>query len=93
LKIFTGGSEDLSIFRGFKGRLVAKSPRMTASGPKKITYDQYLRYLSLWFSGVMGVSIDAFRKQFATQSGRSGGASSASNAGVPFELWGQHGGW
>ena len=93
LEIYTGGSEDLFIFRGFNGRLVAKSPRMTAPGPKKITYDQYLRYLSLWFSGVMGVSIDAFRKQFATQSGRSGGASSASNAGVPFELWGQHGGW
>ena len=56
-------------------------------------YPLYLRYLSLWFSGVMGVSIDAFRKQFATQSGRSGGASSAANAGVPFELWGQHGEW
>jgi hypothetical protein len=93
LEIYTGGSEDLFIFRGFNGRLVAKSPRMTALGPKKITYDQLLRYLSLWFSGVMGVSVDAFRKQYATQSGRSGGASSASNAGVPLEDWGQHGGW
>ncbi len=32
-----------------------------------------------------------FRKQFATQSGRSGSASAASNAGVRAELWGQHG--
>ena len=41
----------------------------------------------------MGVTVAAFRKQFATQSGRSGGASAASNAGVPVELWGQHGDW
>ncbi len=43
VQIYTGGSEDLSIFRGFNGRLVARSPRMNAPGPKKITYDQYLR--------------------------------------------------
>ncbi len=49
--------------------------------------------MSLVFSGVMGVSVAAFRKQFSTQSGRSGGASAASNAGVPAELWGQHGDW
>jgi hypothetical protein len=73
--------------------LVSKSPRTTAPGPKKITYDQFLRFMSLWFSGVMGVSVTAFRKQFATQSGRSGGASAASNGGVPAELWGQHGDW
>jgi len=35
--------------------------------------------------------VEAFRKQFATQSGRSGGVSAASNGGVPAELWGQHG--
>ncbi len=31
--------------------------------------------------------------KFATQSGRSGGASAAANAEVPAELWGQHGDW
>ncbi len=41
----------------------------------------------------MGVLVAAFRKHFATQSGRSGGASAASNAGVSAELWGQHGNW
>ena len=91
LQIYTGGSEDLSIFRGFNERLVAKSPRTTAPRSKKITYDQFLRFVSLWFSGVMGVSVAVFRKQFATQSGRSGGASAASNGGVSTELWGQHG--
>ncbi len=28
-----------------------------------------------------------------SQSGRSGGASAASNAGIPLELWRQHGDW
>ncbi len=93
LQIYTGGSEYLYIFRGFNGRLVAKSPRTTAPGPKKITHDQLLHFMSLWFSGVMDVSVAAFRKQFATQSGRSGGASAASNGGVPAELWGQHADW
>jgi hypothetical protein len=93
LRSFTGGSEDLCIFRGFNGRLVAKSPASTAPGPSRIGYDQFLRFLSIWFSGVMGISVELFRKQFATQSGRSGCASAAANAGVPAELWGQHGDW
>ncbi len=41
----------------------------------------------------MGVSVAVFRKQFATQSGRSGGASAALNAGVSDELIGPHGVW
>ncbi len=66
LESFTGGSGSLPMFRGFNGRLAAMSPRLTAPGPKKIMYDQLLRFLSLWFSGVMGVTVAAFRKQFAT---------------------------
>ncbi len=50
LQIYTGGSEDLYIFLGFNGRLVAKSPRATAPGPKRITYDQFLRFMSLYGS-------------------------------------------
>jgi len=91
LKIFTGGSEDLFIFRGFNGRVVLKRPGSTAPGPDKITYDQFFRYLGLWFSGVMGVSVAVFRKQFATQSNRSGGAFAALNAGVSDELIDHHG--
>jgi integrase len=93
LYALTGGSEDLFVFRGFNGRLVAKRSRSTAPGAAKITYDQYFRYLGQWFSGVMGISLAAFRKKFATQSGRSGGASAAVNAGVADELIGQHGDW
>jgi hypothetical protein len=38
----------------------------------------------------MGISVELFRKRFAMQSGLSGCASSAANAGVPAELCGQH---
>ncbi len=85
--------EELHVFRGLNGRLVAQSPGRTEPGPLKITYDQFLRYLSLWFSGVLGTSVANFRKQFATQSGRSGSVSVVANAGVTCELWGQHEDW
>ncbi len=49
--------------------------------------------MGLWFSGVLGTSVTMFKKQWATQSGRSGSASTAANAGIPAELWGQHGDW
>ena len=91
LRVYTGGAEGLYVLRGFNGRLVSKSPDNTAPGPTKITCDQLFRYLSLWFSGVMGVSVEAFRKQFATQPGRSEGASAAASSDVPKKLWGQHG--
>ncbi len=37
--------------------------------------------------------MDQFKKNFATQLGRSGGASAAANLNVRLELWGQDGGW
>ncbi len=52
-----------------------------------------LRFMGLWSSGVLGTSVALFKKQWATQSGWSGIASAASNAGIPVELWGQHGVW
>ena len=57
LQLSTGGAVDMHVFRGFNGGLVAKSPSALApAGPKKVTYDRFLRFLSLWFGGVMGVS-------------------------------------
>jgi len=79
------------VFRGFNGRLVAKSPSKTQLFVEKIKYDQFLRYVSLWFSGVLGTSPKEFRKQFGTQSSRSGGAFAAANTGVAVKLWDQHG--
>jgi hypothetical protein len=44
-------------------------------------------------SGVMGTSVELFRKQLGTQSGRNGSSSAAAYAGVPAELLSQHGDW
>ena len=93
LRIYTGGADGLYVFRGFNGRSVSTILGRTVPGPNKITYDKLLRYLSLWFSGVMGISVEVSRKQFAMQSGRCGGASAAANSDVPKELWEQHGVW
>jgi hypothetical protein len=45
------------VFRWLNKRLVAKSPRSMVPGPTLITYDLYLRFFSLWFFGVMVVSL------------------------------------
>ena len=37
--------------------------------------------------------IQEFKALYGSQFGRSGGASTSSNAGIPLELWGQHGYW
>ncbi len=37
-----------TLFWGFNGRLVAKSPKKTAPSKLPIKYDQYVRYLSLY---------------------------------------------
>jgi hypothetical protein len=47
LRTYTGASEELHVFRGFNGRLVAKIPGRTELGPLKITYDHLGRYLGL----------------------------------------------
>ena len=82
------GSKDLYVFWEVNMRLVAKNPGRTSPGPERITYDDLFRFMSLWFSGVLGTSVALFRKQFATQSGRSGSASAVANAIVSAELWG-----
>ncbi len=45
LRVCTGGKEDLHVFWGFIGRLVAKNPGRTAPEPDKIWYDQMLRFM------------------------------------------------
>eukprot|EP00873_Tetraselmis_striata_P037156 jgi/Tetstr1/457420/TSEL_004206.t1 len=53
------------------------------------------RYLARWLSPLLTPAITeaAFLTRFGTQSSRSGGASAAANADIPFATWGQHGGW
>ncbi len=86
LRASTGGVEDLHVFREFNGRIVAKNPGRTAPGPDKISYDQMFRFMALWFGGVLVASVALFKKQRATQSGRSDSASAAANSGTPAEL-------
>jgi hypothetical protein len=48
----------------------------------------------VWRSAeVLGISTQEFKSQYGSRSGRSGGASTASNADIDLELWGQHGDW
>jgi hypothetical protein len=51
-----------------------------------IKYAQYVRYLSLWFGEVLCIFTQEFKAQYDSQSGRSGGASAASNANIDLEL-------
>jgi len=78
-------------FRGFNGRLMAKNPGKTTPMIMAIKYAQYMRYLSLWFRGILGFTPEDFKGQYGFQSGRIGSSSVASNAGIPVKLWGQHG--
>ena len=86
LRTYTGGAEDFYVFRGSNGMLVSKRPGSTVPKATEIIYDQLLRYLGIWFSGVMGISLEAFRKQFAAQFGGSGDASAAAKSNVPKEF-------
>jgi hypothetical protein len=81
------------VFLGFNGRLVAKNPGKTTSMKLAIKYAQYMRYISLWFGGIPGLTPEEFKGQYGSHSGRIGSASTAFNAGIPVELWGLHGDW
>ena len=64
---------------------MAKNPGNTTP-MVMIKYAQYMRYLSLWFGGILGLTPEEFISQYGSQSGRIGFASAASNAGIPVEL-------
>ena len=81
------------IFCGFNGRLVAKCPQKRLFQHYLSNMMKYARYLSFWFGKVLGISTQYFKTQYGSQSGISGDASAASNAGIPIELWGHHGDW
>ena len=91
-KVFSN-SGDNYVFRGFNGRLVAKNPCKTTPMVMAIKYAQYMRYISFWFGGILGLTPEEFKSQYGSLSGRIGSASATSNVGIPVELWGQHGDW
>jgi hypothetical protein len=59
---FVGSDHAIFVFRGFNGRLMAKILNKTQPNDALIKYEQFLRYLSLWFRGVLGFSPLEFRK-------------------------------
>jgi integrase len=81
------------VFRGFDGAAAARNPAAVQLYDDSLSYDQYARYLRRLLAPIVGISEEAFQRRFGTQSCRSGGASAAANAGIPFEVWGQHGAW
>ncbi len=72
---------------GFQLSVGGQEPALYCAGAFEdhLLYDQFLRFLTVWFSSSLSVTPATFRKQFATQSGRSGGASAAANANDPAE--------
>jgi hypothetical protein len=54
------------IFCGFYGRLVIKSPKKTIPSALPIKYDQYVRYLSLLFGELLGISTQEFKTQYGS---------------------------
>ena len=72
---------------------MAKNPGKTTPMVMAIKYAQYMRNLSLWFGGILGLTPEQLIGQYGSQSGSIGSALAASNAGIPVELWGQHGDW
>ncbi len=70
-----------------------KNPGKTTPKVMAIQYAQYIRYLSLWFGCILGLTPEELKSQYGSQSGRIGSAYAASNAGILVELWGQHVDW
>eukprot|EP00873_Tetraselmis_striata_P005595 jgi/Tetstr1/425859/TSEL_016236.t1 len=86
----------LPVFPGFSGTVLRHKGELgmvPSSSP--IEYPTFRRYLARWLGPLLtpAMTESAFQSRFGTQSSRSGGASAAANADIPFATWGQHGGW
>ena len=67
--------------------------RVVLSDTACISDSQMRLWMAKWLAPHMGMSIPDFTKKFGMKSFRSGGASAAGAANIPFEVWGSHGGW
>ena len=74
---------------------MAQNPHKTIPYDLAIKYAQYImRYFSLWFGCVLGLSIVEFKTHYGSKPDRIGSVvSSTFNAGIRVELWGQHADW
>eukprot|EP00873_Tetraselmis_striata_P007270 jgi/Tetstr1/427534/TSEL_017660.t1 len=86
----------MPVFPGFSGAALRHKGELGIvpfSSP--IEYPTFRRYLARWLGPLLtpAMTESVFLTRFGTQSSRSGGASAAANADIPFATWGQHGGW
>ncbi len=71
LQSATNPEGDDCLLHGFNGRLVDENPgKTTPMVIAIIKYAQYMRYISLWFGGMLGLTPEEFRNQYGSQSGR-----------------------
>ena len=87
------GSKYLFVFRGFNGRLGAKNPASTSSGPARIGYDQFLGFLEPLVNRIDGdIGGGAVQKTFChlVRVGRVRfrGGESGRPIGAPWIAWG-----
>ena len=62
--------ENYFIFRGFNCRLAAKNSGISSPMFTTIKFAVYVRYFSLRFGGVLGLTPEEFKNQYDSQSGR-----------------------
>ena len=58
-----------------------------------LAYSAYRGALGTWFGDALGLDVEEFMAAYGTKSGRAGGATTASNAGVPLEDIRRQGNW
>eukprot|EP00873_Tetraselmis_striata_P020603 jgi/Tetstr1/440867/TSEL_029140.t1 len=86
----------LPVFPGFSGTVLRDKGELGIVPPSSpIEYPTFRRYRARWLSPLLAptaITEAAFLTRFGTQSSRSGGASAAANADIPFATRAQHGG-
>ena len=58
-----------------------------------LPYQRLRHWMSKLLAPLHNMSLKDFQSKFGMKSFRSGGASAAGAANIPFEVWGSHGGW
>jgi hypothetical protein len=85
---------DSPVFPTFNGRLMGRGEDRVVLSDSACLSDRQMRlWLAKWLAPHMGLTEKEFQQKFGMKSFRSGGASAAGAANIPFEIWGSHGGW
>ena len=66
---------------------------MVLSTQDPLPYQRLRHWMSKLLAPLHNMTLKEFQDRFGMKSFRSGGASAAGAANIPFEIWGSHGGW